>query len=193
MAVDERYKKARATRDDNSRDSDYSGYVSNRNKKKIFNKIKKSALLIIIAVTLVVGIVGGFFLTKYTSNFEMLAYKVNGVQSEELDYVVVDVSQIRESLESSSGVQNTTMEQIYNAVSLEDGGVSCKFLGMDISKTITKTYYYREDISYPATEVKGIDVSVPGVYYISYSSSHFAFKKTTLIRTIVVTGVEIDG
>lgn len=193
MAVDERYQRARATREESSREVSYGGYVSKRNQKKIFNKVKKSALLIIIVITLTLGTIGGFFLTKYTSSFEMLAYKVNGVQSVEKDYVIVDVSQIREDLEKNQGIQNITMEDIYGAVNLEDQGIKCRFLGMDISKTITKTYYYREDISYPAVEVKSIDVSVPGVYYIQYSSSHFAYKKTTLIRTIVVTGVEVDG
>ena len=193
MAVDDRYKNARATRQEESRDRGYGGYISKRNKKKVFNKVKKSALLIIIAATLVIGIVGGFFLNKYTSKFELLSYKVNGTTSEEIDYVVVDVSEIRENLEAAEGSQNVTMEEIYAAVNLEDGGVNAKFLGVDISDSVTKTYYYREDISHEATEVNKIEVSTPGVYYIVYECSHFAFKKTILIRTIVITGVEIDG
>lgn len=191
--AEDKYSRARATREETSgSEREYGGYMSKRSKRKLFNKIKKSALLIVIAVTLVIGVVGGFLLNKYTSNFEMLWFKVNGVESQENDYVIVDVSQIRENLESTKTTP-VTMEDVYEAVNLEDGGVVCKFLGMDVSNSIEKTYYYREDISHDAKEVTGINVEIPGVYYVVYNSDHFAFKKTTLIRTIIVTGVELDG
>ena len=191
--AEDKYSRARATRQDNTnKDREYAGYMSKRTTKKVFNKIKKSALLVVVVITLLIGVAGGYLLNKYTSSFDMLGFKINGVESAEIDYVVVDVSQIRENLESTQP-DPVTMEDVYDAVNLEDGGVVCKFLGLDISSTIEKSYYYREDISHEAKEVVNIDVETPGVYYIVYNSTHFAFKNTTLIRTVVVTGVEVDG
>lgn len=121
----------------------------------------------------------------------MSAYSVNGVASAEVDYIVIDMSAIKESylLENP----NAEMEEVYSSVKLNDGGFVCKFFGIDISDKVTTTYYYREDISHDWSKVNGIDVTTAGVYYIEYKSNHFAFENSTLIRTIIVTGVENDG
>jgi len=190
VAIDSRYEQARAKREEKSYDFN-TGSISKSKSKRYVKKLTKAPLLLIIVITAVIGIVGGFFLTKALSKFEMNDYYVCGVVSPEKDYVIVDVSKHKEELEQVA--VETTMEQIYATLGLEDKGVSAKFLGMDISKTITTKYLYREDISYEPTEVEKIDVSVPGVYYIEYTSSHFAYKNVKLIRTIIVTGVEVDG
>ena len=193
MGTQDKYQNVRATRQNYDSDKNYDDYLSKRSKRKIINKIKKSVFLIIISLCLVVGLVGGFFLTKYTSNFSLNNIKINGVQSAEVDYAIVDVSQIRDNLKTTKGVDYVSVQEVYDSINIEDGGVKCTFLGIDIRDSITKTYYYREDISFDAVEVNSIDCSVPGVYYIKYTSSHFAFKKTELVRTIIVTGVENDG
>lgn len=189
--AEDRYSQARATRRTTD-DSDYEFNFSKSKTKRYAKKIKKSVILTIIAVTLIIGGALGFFGAYKLNKFYMNDYYVAGVASSEADYVEVDVSKIRESLENG-GATSVSMSDIYNATSLEDKGVTIKFLGIDVSKTVTVKYYYREDISHDQVEVSGVDVTVPGVYYAVYTSSHFAFKKTTLIRTIIVMGVEVDG
>lgn len=189
------YDRARAVRTSSERDIDFE--LSKSSRRKATKTIKKSPLLIIIAVTLIVGIVGGFFLMKGLSKFEMNDYLVNGVASIESDYVVVDMTAHKESLvdkaKKSGDTDGITTEELYENTVLEDTGVTIKFLGMDIKDSLKTKYYYREDISHDITEVGGIDITVPGVYYIEYTSTHFAYKNVTLIRTIIVTGVEVDG
>lgn len=191
------YEKARAVKT-SSRDSYGSDFeFSGKTKRRANRTIKKSPLLIIICVTLIIGAIGGFFLTKSLSKFEMNNFYVNEVASKEVDYVVVDVSLHKETeLDKAlkTGDENgITMEEVYSSLVLKDDGVTLKFMGIDISNTLSVKYLYREDISHNVTEVSKIDVSVPGVYYIQYTSSHFAYKNVTLIRTIIVTGVEVDG
>lgn len=195
MAVDSRYDKARAYKSTSSRVEVDTSSFNSRKTKKYTKKVMKSPLLLIIAITAIIGILGGFFLTKALSKFEMNKYYVGGVAASENDYVVIDVSAHKENLEAVAGESNTelTMEQVYSTLGIEDKGVDIKFFGMDISDTVKTRYYYREDITFDPQEVNGIDVKTPGVYYIEYTSSHFAYKNVTLIRTIIVTGVEVDG
>lgn len=195
MAVDSRYDKARAYKSTNTRAEVDTSSFSSKKTKKYSKKIMKSPLLLIIVITAIVGILGGFFLTKALSKFEMNKYYVGGVAAPENDYVIIDVSAHKENLETVAGESNTelTMEQVYLTLGIEDKGVYIKFFGMDISDTVKTRYFYREDITFDPQEVNGIDVKTPGVYYIEYTSSHFAYKNVTLIRTIIVTGVEVDG
>ncbi len=165
--------------------------ISKTQTKKITKNIKKSPILIIIIFALIIGAVAGYFSFTYLSDFSMLSYSVNGEVSKEVDYVEIDITAYKEQLESQ-GIQKT-MNEIYESYEIVDEGVTCKFFGVDVSNTITTKYYYREDISYEAEEVSKIDIRTAGVYYIEYTSSHFAFKNTKLIRTIVVMEVENDG
>ena len=165
---------------------------SDKNKaRKISKKIKKSPVLILVVFALVVGAIAGYFSFSYLSDFSMLSYSVNGEAIKEVDYAEIDITAYKEKLESQ-GIQKT-MDEIYDSYTLEDKGVECKFFGVDISNTVSIKYFYREDISHDAEEVKKIDIRTAGVYYIEYTSSHFAFKNTKLIRTIVVMEVENDG
>lgn len=191
--AEKNYDKARAYKSSSVNKSDIdAGSFNTRKTKKYAKKIWKSPLLLIIAITTIVGLVGGFFLTKFTSKFEMNKFYVAGVEVGEVDYVEVDVSAHKEALEQTAGGSVTT-EQVYATLGLTDKGVTIKFLGMDISNTLQTRYLYREDITHDVQEVDKIDVSVAGVYYIEYTSSHFAYKKVSLVRTIIVTGVEVDG
>jgi len=192
---DKRYEQARATKVSGKSEFD-SDSIKGSTVRKGYRKIKKSPLLIIIAVSLIVGIVAGFFITKSTSAFKMNGYSVNGISATEVDYVVVDMTTHKDNLvdaDQKGAKVGVSMDQVYATMNLVDGGVTAKFLGMDITDTVTVKYYYREDISHDMKEVSKIDVSTAGVYYIEYTSSHFAYKDVVLIRTIIVTGVEVDG
>ena len=180
------YSRAKAKKKE-SKTLEFEEGLSKTEKKKISSKVKKSPLVLIALIFLVVGAVAGYFAFDYLSTFEMNEYKVNGVVSTEADYVVIDFANIKEELEKTD--DEVLLDELY-AVALEDGGVTCKIFGIDITNSVSIKYYYREDISKDAKEVKGIDVKVPGVYYIEYSSSNFLYKSNSLIRTIVVTEVE---
>jgi len=142
-------------------------------------------------IFLIIGAVGGFFAYKNLSSFSMNYYKVNGVASAENDYVIIDMLEIKENYLKIN--PSAEMEEIYNSINLEDSSVICKFFGIDKSDSVSVKYLYREDISHDTKEVNKVDVRVPGVYYVEYTSSFFAFKNVTLIRTIIVTEVENDG
>lgn len=165
--------------------------ISKRQKNKAIKSVKKSPILIVMIISLIIGIVGGFFAFTYLSPFEMNEYKVNGLASVEKDYVIIDMLDIKEKyLEEHP---SASMEEVYSSVNLKDEGFTCKFFGIDVSDGVTTKYYYREDISHDHKEVAGIDLQTAGVYYIEYTSNHFAFKDKVLIRTIIVTEVEQDG
>ncbi len=190
MAVKDSYSRARATKKKASA-SFARGTMTASEKRQAEAKIKKSPILIVVILSLILGALSGFFAFKYLSPFNMNAYYVNGVASSETDYVVIDMSAIKEDYLKEN--PDADMEEIFNSITLKDDGFVCKFFGVDVSKSVTTTYYYREDISHDWSKVDGIDITTAGVYYIEYKSSHFAFKHSTLIRTIIVTEVENDG
>lgn len=190
MAVKDSYSKARAKKTSSSKVSTNSS-ISKSDAKKVASKVKKSPILIVVVLALIIGAAAGWFAYDYLSGFEMAAFSVCGVECSESDYVIVDVSTLKEEYLKIDA--DATMEEIYASINLKDDGVVCKFFGVDVSSTVTTKYYYREDISHDVKEVSGIDVQTAGVYYIEYTSSHFAFKSTTLIRTVIVTEVENDG
>lgn len=183
------YSKSRAIKKSNS--SNISSGLSSKSKNKVLKSIKKSPILIVAVLFLIIGVAAGYFAYKMLSSFEMNTYLINDVSSAEIDYVVLDISAIKEEYLKIDS--NATIDEIYNSINLEDKSVTCKFFGIDISDTISTKFYYREDISHDVVEVDIVDVKTPGVYYIEYTSNHFAFKNRTLIRTIVVLGVENDG
>lgn len=190
MAVEDRWAAARAAKERKRLEASNIN-ISKRQQKKAVNTVKKSPILIVIVIALIIGLVGGFFSFIFLSSFEMKDYSVNGIASSEKDYVLIDMLDIKEDYLSEH--PDGHMENIYNSIVLKDDGFICKFFGVDISDSVTTRYYYREDISHDQEEVSEIDVTIPGVYYIEYTSSHFAFKNKTLIRTIIVTEVENDG
>ena len=189
MAVKDSYSRARATKKTSS--VKVTNNLSKREQKKVVKSFKNSPILIIAVLFLIVGAIGGFFAFKMLSPFEMNTFTINGVASAENDYVIVDVSSIKEEYLKTNS--EATMSEIYASILLKDNLVECKFFGKDISDTVSIKYYYREDISHNTVETTNVDVETAGVYYIEYTSFHFAFKNKTLIRTIIITGVENDG
>ena len=190
------YDKARAQKMKSSSGWSYSADgIGKKTKKKVKKSLKKSPLLIIIAIAFMFGAVGGFFAFKYTSGFLMNDYYVNGVKATEVDYVTVEVSDHKDLKlqECEQAGTEFSMDMVYSTLDLVDKGATAKFFGMDVSNTIKTRILYREDITFDPVVVENIDVSKAGVYYIEYSCTHFAFKNISLIRTIVVKGVEVDG
>ena len=185
------YSNARARKKSSSGSLGYEDSISKSDAKKVYKKVKKSPILIIGILFLIIGGVIGYFAFSYLSVFEMNFYTVNGVASQETDYVVIDMSKIRDELLIEN--PEIRIDQVFQSVELNDKGVTCKLFGFDISKSVSLKYYYREDISHDTESVEEIDLSVAGVYYIEYTSSNFFFKNVKLIRTIVVTGVEDNG
>ena len=51
--------------------------------------------LIVSLLFLIIGGIAGFFGFTYLSSFEMKSYSVNGEVSQEKDYIIVDMSQIK--------------------------------------------------------------------------------------------------
>ena len=190
MAVEDRWAAARAAKE-RKRLETKDINISKRQKNKAIKTVKKSPILIVIIVALIIGLVGGYFAFTFLSPFDMKDFSVNGVVSHEKDYVIVDMLDIKEDYLALH--PDSSMADIYSSIQLKDEGYECKFFGIDVSDSVAKKYYYREDISHDTTEVDGIDVETAGVYYIEYRSSHFAFKNKVLIRTIIVTEVENDG
>ncbi len=160
--------------------------------KKTQKKIKKSPVAICLIVCLIAGAVLGVFLTQRYAIFEFNDYYVNGVASAEQDYIEIDLSAQKSTLEQASD-DPVSLDDIVSAITLSDGGVDVTIFGKDMSDTVTVAMYYREDISHDIVAVDAIDLAVAGIYYIEYTSSHFLFAGTKLIRTIIVMGVEIDG
>ena len=191
------YNKSRAVKKQQETKSIDTDVLSKRQKRKIKTKIKNSTILLIVAITLVIGVATGFLLQKFTSSFVMNNFYVNGVVSEEKDYVFIDLTQVKEKLENTKALNGddtpVTITEVSNSVKLEDEGASLKFFGINKNKAIKTRILYREDISHDVVEVSKIDLNVAGVYYIEYSTTHFSYKNVKLIRTVVVTGVEIDG
>lgn len=190
MAVEDRWAAARAAKEKKRLEAGNIN-ISKRQQRKAVNTVKKSPVLIVIVIALILGLIGGFFAFTFLSSFEMNNYLVNGVASSEKDYVVVDMLDIKDDYFAEH--PDGHMETMFNTIELKDEGFECKFFGIDVSDSVSTKYYYREDISHDQEEVAKIDVTTPGVYYIEYKSSHFAFKNKTLIRTIIITEVENDG
>lgn len=165
----------------------------NSEMKKNIEKSLKSPIVIILVISLVVGIISGFFIGKITTKFEMTNLVFNGTEIDG-DYLSIELNSIKEELESQNeSGEIVTEEQIKNAIKIENEGVIIRFFGKDLSNTVTKEYYYREDMSHDVQKVDEINYLKVGTYYVTYTSSHFAFKRYKLIRTIVITGAEIDG
>lgn len=160
--------------------------------KKQLKKAMRYPAALIVAAFLIIGAVAGYFAATKTTYFALLPYKVDGVASENADYVTVDLSEKRAALEEQ-GKRADTAKEIADQLKIEDDGFEIKFLGSSVADTVSKKLLYREDLSEDAKEVAEIDFSRAGTYYVEYTSTHFAFKNLKLIRTIFVTGVEENG
>ena len=75
----------------------------------------------------------------------------------------------------------------------ESEGVKVISFGQDLTEKQSAKYMYREDISFDAVEVENVNTSVSGIYYEIYKINSVKYGLITLIRTINVMEVEIDG
>lgn len=182
------YNKSRATKV--AKTSEISAPDVKVNKRTI-KKLKKYPVIIAVIAFLLIGAVAGYILAPKFNRFELGAFTVNGA-AQENDYVEIDLTEVKDKLSASSSSE-ITMDDIIGAVTLSDGGAKATFLGKSVDNTIIRTFYYREDGSKPYVKVDGLDLSKAGIYYEEFTSSHFAFRSSRLIRTIIVTGVEQDG
>lgn len=147
-------------------DTDIEISRSSTNKaKRSLSKLGISWICIVVA--LVVGLAGGYFVSKLAfanDTFCMNAY-ANG---ETEIYIGAD-----------EPVQTYTEQ-----------GVTCIAFGKDISADCTITYYYREDQTTNAVKIDKVDENVAGFYYAVYTTSSIKYSSVTLIRDIIVLGEE---
>ena len=118
---------------------------------------------IVVGLCLVVGLVGGFFTTKYICRFdtyEMVAYE-NG----EYDIIIGEDEDVKK----------------YNEL-----GIRCKSFGKDIVDYSIE-YYYRNDLTEDEVKVNEVDPLKEGIYYAVYKVNNFKYKSVKLIRNIIVT------
>lgn len=181
-------RKAKATKK-TSDDISFFELKSTKSKRK--KKGKKSALFTVYAIILVIAVFVGYFVTSANVKFTPHVMKLNGEACQELDYIEIDLSALREDIIAKNGDSPITAETIAAYADFDDGGVSATFFGKEL--TVHKTLLYREDLSKEAKTVDKIDYAAPGVYYIEYTCDHFAFIGKNFIKTVYVTGVEIDG
>jgi hypothetical protein len=136
--------------------------------KRTVSKLKISSIVILFF--LVVGLVGGYFGSKYafaSDTYQMLTYE-NG----EADVYI-------------------GKDETYT--SYTELGVKCVAFGKDISSDCTVTYLFRNDLSTDAVEVEGVDENTPGIYYAVYKCNNAKYHSVQLIRNIIVLKEEDDG
>ncbi len=160
--------------------------------KKQYNKLKKSPLFAAACVFLIIGVIIGYFLAFNFNKFELSCFKVNNIAAQNNKNVEINLSDIKKELATQLNREPTDAELFYGTT-LQDCGVNITFLGTSVANTVTATTYYRTDMTCDVTPTDKIDVSKAGIYYIEYTSSHFAFKNAKLVRTIHITGVENNG
>lgn len=156
--------------------------------------LKKNPVIIILVIALILGLTTGVILGYAFTKFEFVTPTLNGVAVEEADYVEIEPEKFKQEIQNAKGEDYiVTREELASYVKLENESVKITFFGKDVSDTVSKEYYYRQDISHDSEKVDGIDYLQEGTYYVVYTSSHFAFKNAKLIRTVIVKGVELDG
>lgn len=125
---------------------------------------------VILFVFLIVGIAGGFLISKYAfsgDTFEMIAFE--------------------------NGLTDIYIGQNENQTSYTEPGAKCVAFGKDASNSITIEYYYRNDLTQEPQKVESVDPETEGVYYAIYTSNNIKFKSVRLIRNIIVLRSEDNG
>ena len=144
--------------------------------KKIQNeqpqkKKSKSALtLFLIIFFLAIGILGGFFTTKYVCRndvYEMVAY--------------------------SNGECDLTIGETEPITSYSELGVKCVAFGKDCSGDYKVTYYFRNKLTEDEVEVSYVGEKGEGIYYAVYTAPSKKYSTVKLIRNIIVLRGEDDA
>lgn len=121
--------------------------------------------VVVLAFALVIGAVGGYFGYQYICKDDC--------------FIMNSYSQASEVIDINIGA-----DELYETY--EEKGAKCVIFGKDMSDKVKIKYQYREDASYDAIEVQGVDVNKAGIYYVIYTIDHIRFKNITLIRNIIV-------
>ena len=150
---------------------EYNDYtISRESVRKIKKHSKKLKIsLILVAVFMAIGAVGGFFAHKYAFANDVYAMVA-------FDDGLVDVV-IGENEDA-------------NAQKYVEKGVKCVAFGKDYSKDCTVKYFYLNEESAEIVEVKEIDETQEGYYYAEYTCTAIKYKTVKLIRNIRVLGGE---
>lgn len=125
---------------------------------------------IVIFIFLVIGIAGGFLISKYAfsgDTFEMVAFE--------------------------DGLIDVYIGQGESKTSYTEPGAKCVAFGKDASNSITIEYYYRNDLTQEPQRVESVDSQTEGIYYAIYTSNNIKFKSVRLIRNIIVLRSEDNG
>ena len=145
--------------------------VSEKNIKKSKKSLSKMGISwIIIAASILVGLLAGFLTTKLiTKNdvYEMVTY-ANG----------------------SADVYIGKEEDVKYYSEL---GVKCISFGKDVSNKFSVTYYYRADETQDEVKVDKVDETKEGIYYAVYTSPAKKYSTVKLIRDIFVLKGEDNG
>ena len=125
---------------------------------------------LMVAVCLVIGLLAGWAINKFAfakDTFEMNTY--------------------------ANGETDVKIGKDENVQTYTELGVKCVAFGKDYSSDCIVTYFFRDDLTKDEIQVDEVDINTPGIYYAVYTCSNFKYKSVTLIRNIIVLGVEDDG
>ena len=125
---------------------------------------------IMVVVFLVVGVLAGWAINKFV--FSKDTYFMNTYANGEADITIGKDEDFKTYTEL---------------------GVKCIAFGKDYSSDCTVEYFFRDDLTNDEIQVDEIDISTPGIYYAVYTCPNFKYSSVTLIRNIIVLGVEDDG
>lgn len=162
--------RSKSTKSTSSASSNATNKVTKIVKKTAKKEVKKTFSLLgfgwILAVSLlIVGLVGGFFTTKYVCRNDV--YRMVAYENGEDDIVIGENEDIK----------------IYTEM-----GVRCVAFGKDYSSQYTVKYYFRDDLTEDEVLVDKVDETKEGIYYAVYSVPALKYNKTVkLIRNIIVT------
>lgn len=142
----------------------------NTENKNINKKSKSGLAFVLIVLFLGIGIIGGFFATKFICANDV--YEMNSYANGEVDLIIG---------ENESIIEYTEL------------GVKCIAFGKDYSNDYQVTYYFRNKLTEDEIEVSKVGEKGEGIYYAVYSSPAVKYKTVTLIRNIIVLRGEDDA
>lgn len=137
--------------------------------KSVQKQVKKGNYLIIALILFfIVGVVGGYF--TYSAICRNDCFTIIGYADYSSEIVIGQDEELNEYVEQ---------------------GAKCVSFGKDISDKVKITYKYREDLTYDAVEVSGVDKDVAGYYYVIYNVDDIKYGSVTLMKLVVVTREEL--
>lgn len=145
--------------------------ISEKNINKSKRSLKKIGISwIVVAITLVIGLLAGFGITKLITRndtYEMITY--------------------------ASGNADVYIGQDEEIKTYTELGIKCIAFGKDVSDKFKVTYYYRTDLTEKEIQVDRVDETKEGIYYAIYTSPSKKYSTVKLIRNIIVLKGEDNG